>query len=320
MRQSSHDAPAGLRRAVAGFVLLLALALVWPAPAIWLNERTIGAELNVDADAFIGRQPMAWDIAFWTIAGLYVLALLHGRFHDAKVALRVLRRDVACSRGCMSRGWRAIPHSSKWLAAVLSAVAVALVWLFLDAPALRFAELIHADFPRIVVRLANRLGGGANPSMIIIFFLLAGLVFVRVRWAILSLSMIAAGLVGGGLVQLLKLAIGRSRPELWLGPFHHAYGASSSFPSGHTVSAFAIAGVLLVGSRSPWLRAIALILATLVGLSRILAFRHWPSDVLASALIGLLAGWFFTRALLTGCVRREEERLAAPVAELEASR
>ncbi len=38
-------------------------------------------------------------------------------------------------------------------------------------------------------------------------------------------------------------------------------------------------------------------LASAVGVSRVLGFRHWPSDVLASALLGIAFGWFFANPL-----------------------
>jgi len=95
----------------------------------------------------------------------------------------------------------------------------------------------------------------------------------------------------------VKLIVGRTRPELWLGPFHHARIAASSFPSGHTVGAFALAGVLVFLSPSLALRVMALLLAAGVGFARILAFRHWPSDVAASAAAGLIVAWFVTRSV-----------------------
>ena len=100
--------------------------------------------------------------------------------------------------------------------------------------------------------------------------------------------MVFAGAAGGVVVQLIKFAVGRTRPELWLGPFHHARASASSFPSGHTVGAFALAGVLILNAESKTLRVIAALLAFAVALSRVLAFRHWTSDVMASAAIGML--------------------------------
>ena len=127
-----------------------------------------------------------------------------------------------------------------------------------------------------------------NPVMIIGFFLFAGLAYARPRWTGYAIRMALAGAAGGVIVQLAKFAVARTRPELWLGPFQHARSSASSFPSGHTVGAFALAGVLMFGSESKTMRVIAGLLALAVAVSRVLAFRHWTSDVAASAAIGMI--------------------------------
>lgn len=80
-----------------------------------------------------------------------------------------------------------------------------------------------------------------------------------------------------------------------------------SFPSGHTVSAFTVAAIVLLSDRPPRaIAALALAGALLVGLSRIAVGAHWPTDVLAGAAGGWLAGmlgvelarrWAWTRQL-----------------------
>ena len=171
---------------------------------------------------------------------------------------------------------------------VVAVVVVAAVWLFVDSAAIALAEGLQSDTTEDVVRVMNRFGGGMNPPMIVLFFLVAGVVYGRAKWVAYSVAMAAAGLGAGLIAQIGKLVVGRSRPELWLGPFHYAGSGASSFPSGHTVGAFALAGVLIFASRSLPLRVAAFLLAAAVGLSRVMAFRHWPSDVVASAAIGLL--------------------------------
>src|SRR5260370_42242051 len=69
---------AGKRRsAAAGFIALLALSVFWPAPAIAINQLCCHARLSVDNLSFLGREAPAWDVAFWCIAGLFALAVLH---------------------------------------------------------------------------------------------------------------------------------------------------------------------------------------------------------------------------------------------------
>ena len=61
--------------------------------------------------------------------------------------------------------------------------------------------------------------------------------------------------------------------------------ASSSFPSGHTASAFAFAGA--VAAEFPQLSLPLFSLATAVGYSRIHVGVHYPADVVGGGLVGL---------------------------------
>jgi membrane-associated phospholipid phosphatase len=64
-----------------------------------------------------------------------------------------------------------------------------------------------------------------------------------------------------------------------------------SFPSGHTSSAFVIAGVINqeFKGKSPWISIGAYTIAGSTGVMRILNNAHWMSDVFAGAGIGLLS-------------------------------
>ena len=287
---------AGLKASSTGFICLPFLAVLWPAPVVWVNDATIDAPLAVDERSFLGREAPAWDVVFWGIAGIFALAIVHARIGHDRLSLSDVAADFRAIRGRIPARLRALT----WRHAVLvlsGAAAVAAVWIFLDAPLIALVELGDKKEVHDVARLANRLGGGMNPTMIIIFFAFAGVIFFHRKWVRYAFAMILAGLAGGLVIHVLKVLVGRTRPELWLGPFHHSGPLASSFPSGHTVSAFAIAAVLLFGSRSVWLRVISVTLATLVAASRVISFRHWPSDVFASACIGLFLGWFFVTAL-----------------------
>jgi membrane-associated phospholipid phosphatase len=283
--------------AAAAFIGLLLLSLFWPAPVVSVNRLCCGVPLPVDDLSFLGREAPSWDVLFWCLAGLFTMALVQaglaasGRgeggarrpadgFRDAWAILRALR-------------FRA-PARAVTLAAAVSALLVAAVWRTLDRPGVAWAEAVQSDRVEDGIRLLNRLGGGMNPLLIVGFFLIAGAVFFHRRWIEIAVAMAVAGLAAGILSQIIKVAVGRTRPELWLGPFQHARSAATSFPSGHTIGAFALGGVILFASRNGPLRIVALLLAVAIALSRVLAFRHWPSDVVASAALGLLAAWVVT--------------------------
>ena len=86
-------------------------------------------------------------------------------------------------------------------------------------------------------------------------------------------------LITYGAVSVGKYAVQRTRPN----------GDPYSFPSGHTSTAFTIAGVL---SRhyGPWAGAAGVSLGVLTGLGRMEDNRHFASDVVAGATIGWIVG------------------------------
>lgn len=106
-----------------------------------------------------------------------------------------------------------------------------------------------------------------------------------VAWLTL-LAWVLAGLVN----ILVKEAIPRPRPSLLFEGLHLDQAVHSpSFPSGHTVTSFAMAFALLLalkGTRWSWVGWSTLVWASLVGYSRMYVGVHWPSDVLGGVVIG----------------------------------
>lgn len=87
------------------------------------------------------------------------------------------------------------------------------------------------------------------------------------------------------IVESLKRATRVIRPD---------GSARNSFPSGHTAQTFVAATVFHheFGPRSIWYSVGGYACATAIGVMRILNNRHWASDVLAGAGIGILATEF----------------------------
>jgi membrane-associated phospholipid phosphatase len=109
--------------------------------------------------------------------------------------------------------------------------------------------------------------------------------------ALLSLE---SFLVSGAITVGVKGAAGRARPDLAEGkssfkPFSLDLDYTS-FPSGHASDAFSIASVFAAMHDSPLVGVAAYSVASLVGLQRLYADRHWASDVFAGAVLGTVVG------------------------------
>jgi len=90
----------------------------------------------------------------------------------------------------------------------------------------------------------------------------------------------------GQQIALAAVPVARGHAPSWI--------SYASFPSGDTATVFAVATVLMVFSRRIW-APVFFMAAASVGWLRITMLAHYPSDVLAGVLIGVLAGWFAIR-------------------------
>lgn len=103
---------------------------------------------------------------------------------------------------------------------------------------------------------------------------------------ILTLCSMVLGTILGEVI--LKQIFQRSRPFIELSELKLLIKRPStySFPSGHTLSAFAAAGI--IGGMIRRFKVLVMILATLIAFSRLYLSVHYPSDVLVGAVLGLL--------------------------------
>lgn len=156
-----------------------------------------------------------------------------------------------------------------------------------------------------VVRDVTALGGGA----VVTFLTLAVMGFLFLEGKSHAAWFVALAVAGGGFLSTsLKGLIGRPRPDLVP---HAAYVMTESFPSGHSlISAVAYLTLgALVARTHPRLAVkayallLAVLLAILVGASRVYLGVHWPTDVLAGWALGgswallcwLVAAWLQRR-------------------------
>jgi undecaprenyl-diphosphatase len=157
-----------------------------------------------------------------------------------------------------------------------------------DVEAFRFFDTgIRNPFLDVLMWALSYSGLGA----VQVIFGLAFLVSRRTRHFVLPLvlSVLASGL---GIAQVLKHVVERDRPSQLTWAVSQEAWRYSSFPSGHTTTAFAVATMLFLlmrGSRWRWL---VFVWAALVGVSRVYRGVHWPTDVLAGACAGVFASCF----------------------------
>ncbi len=198
------------------------------------------------------------------------------------------------------RAARLAPWSGRrWLAwagvpALLAAAAAAGLWLQGPAgPLFLRLNTAAAAVPAPVWSFLTLLG-----DTTILFSILSPMLL----WRPQALMACVAAVPAGGLASVaLKRLFDLPRPAGVLDPLQfHIIGpvlSNHSFPSGHSITAFAAASGLLAtlvpGLHTGRQRAAAagvLALAAAVGFSRVAVGAHWPLDVVGGALTGWLAG------------------------------
>jgi membrane-associated phospholipid phosphatase len=207
------------------------------------------------------------------------------------------------------------PISRLAIGTVIAIAAVAVAMLLLDSRAI--AQ--HGRIPSWLVAVFNELTDFGKSEW---FLLPTGLVLVGLaaiarptlgRTAYLVLISLAARVgfvfVAVALPSLfatiVKRLIGRARPlridntDIYFAPFSWRVDFAS-LPSGHSTTAFAAAVAL--GAVFPRARPALWIYAVIIALSRVVLTAHFPSDVIAGAVVGgcgalLVRRWFAARRL-----------------------
>ena len=129
-----------------------------------------------------------------------------------------------------------------------------------------------------------------------------------------GIAMVFALLMGLLVCNLaLKPLIGRMRPfdyQLLQGnmiPLLIEAPTDFSFPSGHTIASFEAATVVLICHRKWGIGAMAL--AMLIAFSRLYLYVHYPTDVLASVVLGIGIGFVANYLVDRGYALYERKKL-----------
>ena len=118
------------------------------------------------------------------------------------------------------------------------------------------------------------------PFFAIYGFELAGMK-PRTDWQNRTVILVKGQFLNLGLVYLLKTSLKRTRPD----------GTAFSFPSGHTANAFAGATMLAIeyGENYKWVPYVSYAFASTIGVMRMANNKHYISDVLFGAGLGILS-------------------------------
>ena len=136
-----------------------------------------------------------------------------------------------------------------------------------------------------------------------VWIVLAIVLAVLWRRPWLALSVVASVATADLLAGFIKLVVPRHRP------FEHQIGPSEkthSFPSGHSATSFAAATALTYFA--PRYRAAFYTLAALIALSRLYNGVHYPTDVVAGAVLGVLVAVGIRRLASVRVPRRGDTR------------
>ena len=151
-----------------------------------------------------------------------------------------------------------------------------------DSGILELFQQIHSDVLTMFFRLFTMMGEAGA------IWILAGILLLirqdtRKYGVIVLLSLLLGVIIGNG---ILKNVIARPRP-CWRHPEVEmliAIPSDFSFPSGHTLSSFAASVSIAYWNRRYGIAA--LVTAALIAASRMYFFVHYPTDIIAGAILG----------------------------------
>jgi membrane-associated phospholipid phosphatase len=223
-------------------------------------------------------------------------AILRRCVTNVRIALLVLTRPAR-----LHAAWPwAAPARQTAVAAGIVVAALLFLMVTLDAAAIRGV----GHLPRWIVSAFDDITDYGKSGWFLwplglMFLALAALppMLTRFSQRVLAVIMVRIGFlftaiaVPSLLVTIIKRMIGRARPMVGgsLDPFLYSpfiwRADYAGMPSGHATTAFA--ALVAFGTLWPRSRTLWLVYALLIAISRVVVTAHYPSDVLAGALVGI---------------------------------
>lgn len=169
---------------------------------------------------------------------------------------------------------------------------VFVLFKFSKTDATLWANHFWSPFQDVLYKYMTYLGDFGMASVVVILLL-----FWKFKYSIIAILSFATT---AGVTQFLKkiLYADVKRPthheDLWglykSGELHVVEGVKQmsdySFPSGHATSAFSIFCLLALLSKNKWAGFVCIVLAILIGYSRVYLCQHFYEDIFVGALIG----------------------------------
>lgn len=186
---------------------------------------------------------------------------------------------------------------------IISAILMVLSLIFWDKSIIYWVNQEHHNFRSITKLMSFMLVPESNLIFwtTAFFFAITYLKKMPISKGALFIT-ISIG-VTNFLTAVLKFIVGRSRPMALLEQGVYGMklfatkGMSHGFPSGHAATAFALSTAL--SCFIPKARYILYALALFFSLSRVALLKHYPSDVMGSAIVALFCTYYVRKKLKT---------------------
>ena len=148
-------------------------------------------------------------------------------------------------------------------------------WIWLD-----YSEMFFAQYCEWILWLA------------LILFLVVN---VKKNWKVFFEAFLAAGISRFVLAEIIRWLWFSPRPFVVLNfiPLISKSSNEASFPSGHASFYFALSTIVYIYNKKAGI--VFYITSFLIVLARVFVGVHWPSDILAGAILGILTAWILNK-------------------------